>query len=48
MDKKMISCAFNIDTARVEVNYADGLTVDPIYVMQATSFFITIPAFLPR
>ena len=48
MDKKLISCAFNIDTARVEVNYADGLTFDPIYVMQATSFFITIPAFLPR
>ncbi len=24
MDKKLISCAFNIDTARVEVKYADG------------------------
>ena len=24
MDKKVISCAFNIDTARVEVKYADG------------------------
>ena len=24
MDKKLISCAFNIDTARVEIKYADG------------------------
>ena len=24
MDKKVISCAFNIDTARVEIKYADG------------------------
>ena len=24
MDKKLISCAFNIGTARVEVKYADG------------------------
>ena len=24
MDKKLISCAFNIDTACVEVKYADG------------------------
>ena len=24
MDKKGISCAFNIDTARVEIKYADG------------------------
>lgn len=24
MDKKVISCAFNTDTARVEVKYADG------------------------
>ena len=24
MDKKVISCAFNIDTARVEVKFADG------------------------
>ena len=24
MDKKLISCAFNIDTARVEAKYADG------------------------
>lgn len=48
MDKKMISCAFNIDTARVEVNYADGLTFNPIFVMQTTSFFITILVFLPR
>ena len=24
MDKKLISCAFNIDTARVEVKYGDG------------------------
>ena len=24
MDKKLILCAFNIDTARVEVKYADG------------------------
>ena len=24
MDKKLISCAFNIVTARVEVKYADG------------------------
>ena len=24
MDKKAISCAFNIDTARVEIKYADG------------------------
>ena len=32
MDKKLISCAFNIDTARVVVKYADGLTFDPIPV----------------
>ena len=24
MDKKVISCAFNIDTACVEIKYADG------------------------
>ena len=24
MDKKLISCAFNIDTACVEVEYSDG------------------------
>ena len=24
MDKNVISCAFNIDTARVEIKYADG------------------------
>ena len=24
MDKKVISCTFNIDTARVEIKYADG------------------------
>ena len=24
MEKKVISCAFNIDTARVEIKYADG------------------------
>ena len=24
MDKKVISCAFNIDTARVEVRFVDG------------------------
>ena len=24
MDKKVISCAFNIDPARVEIKYADG------------------------
>lgn len=24
MDKKVISCAFNIDTAYVEIKYADG------------------------
>ena len=24
MDKKVISCVFNIDTARVEIKYADG------------------------
>ena len=24
MDKKVFSCAFNIDTARVEIKYADG------------------------
>ncbi len=24
MDNKVISCAFNIDTASVEVKYADG------------------------
>ena len=24
MDKEVISCAFNIDTARVEIKYADG------------------------
>lgn len=24
MDKKVISCALNIDTARVEIKYADG------------------------
>ena len=24
MDKKLISCAFNIDTARVEIKYTDG------------------------
>ena len=24
MDKKVITCAFNIDTARVEIKYADG------------------------
>ena len=24
MDKKVISCAFNIDTARVKIKYADG------------------------
>ncbi|MDY3225694.1 MAG: DUF6061 family protein, partial [Candidatus Faecousia sp.] len=24
MEKKVISCTFNIDTARVEIKYADG------------------------
>ena len=30
MDKKVISCAFNIDTARVEIKYTDGsmITID--------------------
>ena len=28
MDKKVISCAFNIDTARVEIKYADGSMID--------------------
>ena len=34
MDKKLISCAFNIDTARVEVKYADGsmIAIDTIAV----------------
>ena len=27
MDKKVISCEFNIDTACVEVRYADGSTI---------------------
>ena len=34
MDKKVISCAFNIDTARVEIKYADGsmISIDCILV----------------
>ena len=34
MDKKALSCAFNIDTARVEIKYADGsmISIDCILV----------------
>ena len=34
--KKVVSCAFNIDTASVEVKYADGSMI-PISIFSALS-----------